>query len=103
MNIHSIISIAQIKLVDSSEDPYRRKTAPPPALIDEELGSESKYKIERLIAKKISIKTKTRLKKSKYLIKWKKYKHEKNKWLNLFDLQYVQNLVQNFEKKHANK
>ena len=69
MNIHFIISIAQIELVDSNEDSYRRKTALPSALIDEELNSESKYKIEHLIAKKISIKAETRLKKPKYLIK----------------------------------
>ena len=69
MNIHLIVSIAQIELADSNENPYRRKAAFLPVLIDEELGSESEYKIERLIVKKISIKTKTRFKKSKYLVK----------------------------------
>ena len=103
MNIHPIISITQIELIDSSENPYRRKTIPFSALINEKLNSELKYKIEHLITKRISIKTETKLKKSKYLIIWKKYKHEKNKWLNFFDLQHAQNFIQDFEKKHSNK
>ena len=69
MNIHSIVLIAQIKLADSNENFYRRKTAFSSGLIDEKLNNESKYKIEHLIAKKISIKAKTKFKKFKYLIK----------------------------------
>ena len=69
MNIHFIISIAQIELTDSNKDSYRRKTVPPSALINEKLNNESEYKIERLIAKRINTKTKTKFKKSKYLIK----------------------------------
>ena len=69
MNIHFIVLIIQIEFVDSNEDFYHRKTVFFFVLIDEKLNNESKYKIKYLIIKKISIKAKTKFKKSKYLIK----------------------------------
>ena len=62
MNIHFIISITQIEFADSSKNSYHRKTVFFSALINEKLNSEWKYKIERLIAKKINIKTNTKFK-----------------------------------------
>ena len=68
MNIHFIIFIAQTKSINSNGNFYQRKTTLFSVFINEDLNNESEYEIERLITKKINLKTKTRLKKSRYLI-----------------------------------
>ena len=96
MQIHPVISIAQLEPVPETVDPYARpRNIMPPAVTE---GNDSKddegkpYEIEKLLGKRVTGTGTVR-----YLVKWKDHGNEHNVWYDLEDLSDARELVQEYE------
>ena len=95
MQIHPVISIAQLEPVPEAADPYARpRNIMPPAVTE---GNDSReegkpYEIEKLLGKRVTGTGTVR-----YLVKWKDHGNEHNVWYDLDDLSDARELVQEYE------
>lgn len=90
MLMYSIVSVAQLKSVQSALDSYDRRRIVVSEVEENEVITNI-YKIEALLEKKIS------RDKSHYLIKWKNCGSEHNVWYSIDNLQGALELIEEYE------
>ena len=99
MNIHPVISIAQLEPAPAPEaDPYQRprQQEPPPVTTESPDDEAPHYEIERLLGRRFVGRNRLR----KYLVKWKGYGPEHNTWYRLEDLADSMDLVREYDEQH---
>ena len=89
--IHNVLSIAHLEpAIFPNDDPYSRpRPDHPPAII---VDGESEWEIERLLAKRQSGRS------SQYLVRWKGYGPEHDRWYSARQLANAKDLIQNYER-----
>ena len=93
MQIHPVISIAQLEPVPAATDPYSRpRNVIPPAVTEGKEEEAKPYELEKLLDKRVSEAGVIR-----YLVKWKDHGNEHNVWYKLEDLSNAMELVQEYE------
>lgn len=92
IEIHPVISIAQLEPAPKSEDPFKRPypTNPGPVRAEGDDSAPS-YEIERIIGKRIS------RKKLQYLVSWKGYNSAHNVWYNVENLDNAKEAIEDYE------
>ena len=96
--IHPVFSIAQLEPVPNPKsDPYHRERPdePPSIFVEGDTDEYKSYEIDRLINKRVI--TKGRGQATEYLVKWKGYGPQHDRWRNVKDLQNALELVQEYE------
>ena len=92
INIHPVISIAQLEPTSATEDPYQRpRNINPPHVV------ETEDEIEVLLNKR-EVRRKTQ-----YLIKWKGYGNKHNVWYNVDNLQNAPDLVAEYKERERTR
>jgi hypothetical protein len=93
--IHSIFSIAQFESTsDLAKDSYDRSRSTHSSSVTD---TQNEYEIERLLNKKIVRRKHEYF--TEYLIRWKEYESEFDKWYNVKNLENAKKLVSDYEKK----
>ncbi|RYC55608.1 hypothetical protein CHU98_g10598 [Xylaria longipes] len=101
--IHPVVSVAQLRPVRSDEDPFRRSMPPPgPVEADQHSDSESDaegdiYEVEIILQHRPNRKRDG----FDYLIKWKGWGHQHNRWQSEHDLRHSQDLVTEYWARHG--
>ena len=94
--VHPVFSIAQLELCSES-NPYDRfrPDHPDSVYVESDTDTMQSYELKRLLNKRI-IKRK-RDHSMKYLVKWKDYGPEFDKWMNIKDLKNAKKLIDEYE------
>ena len=89
--IHNVLFIAHFEsAIPPNDDPYSRpRPDHPPAII---VDGESEWEIERLLAKRQSGRS------SQYLVRWKGYGPEHDRWYSARQLANAKDLIQDYER-----
>ena len=95
MQIHPVISIAQLEPVPTATDPYSRPRNIMPPPITEGDPEDRPYEIEKLLDKRSTSRG------IRYLVKWKDHGNEHNVWYDVKDLSDAQELVQEYEERQS--
>ncbi|KAK4232658.1 hypothetical protein C8A03DRAFT_39772, partial [Achaetomium macrosporum] len=97
MNIHPVISVAQLAPAPSGDDPFGR-VVPPPGPVEDSQSDRSDTDSEPGESYEVEIVLQHKLvrNKYKYLIKWKGWGHEHNVWKDARELRHAQKLVDQY-------
>lgn len=96
MEIHPVVSIAQLEPVFRDPDPYDRSLGEAPPVENEHIGTESpSYAIQALLDRRV-----TPTGRVKYLVKWENYGHKANIWYPLHSLDDATDLVHAYDASH---
>ena len=101
-NIHSVISIAQLKSTSSTQDLYNKSRSHHSNAMKIEKNTEHEkfYEMKQIFVKRI--RKYDRIAVTQYRIKWLEYEPEFNEWKSLFSLDNCLDLIEKFEQKHRN-
>ncbi len=92
--IHSIFSIAQLESTsDLAKDSYDRSRSTHSLSV---IDTQNEYEIERLLNKKTVKRDHEYF--TKYLVRWKKYESEFDRWYNMKNLVNAKKLIADYEK-----
>jgi hypothetical protein len=94
--IHPVISITQLE--PFKEDPFDREQPPPPPVTVE---GEEEYEIEAII--RSAMRGQGRKRGLHYLMRWKGYGPESDSWVPRGDMDYVGDLIDEFERAERDK
>ncbi len=106
MQIHPVVSIAQLESATFDNDPYGRAQDTEPSSVENEAVNSDNdnttpvYEIERLLDKRATQRDRGRAR-VEYLVKWKGYGHSHNAWYGIEDLQDAKELVDEYERRHV--
>ena len=95
--IHPVISIAQLEPAPKDLDPFGRPTQELPSAVEVD-GETDHHEIERLLGRRYQRGRHGRTK--QYLVKWKGFGHEENKWISLRSLWNARDLVKEYDDEH---
>ena len=96
--IHSMFSVAQLEPSPSPQkDPFNRPrpTNPPPVFVEGDTEKSKSYEIDRLLNKRVI--KRGRDQSIEYLIRWKDYGSEWDRWYNIKNLEDVDDLIKEYE------
>ena len=92
--VHSIFSIAHLKLAKNSAIDFFQRTfqQSESIFVNENIENVQSFEIEKLIANR-----ETRRRGTEYLIRWKNYESEHDVWRNIFELENAMKFVNEFK------
>lgn len=99
-NVYPVFTIAQLEpCPDPNSDPYIRSqprpNEPPPVFVEGDTDEYKSWELDRIINKRVIAKGRGFA--TEYLIKWKGYGPEHDKWRNVKELGNAQDLIQDYE------
>lgn len=104
-NVHPVFTVAQLEpCPDPSTDPYThtrpqpRPDEPPSVFVEGDTETFKSYELERLLNKRVI--KKGRGFATEYLVKWKGYGAEHDRWRNVNDLANAPELIKDYERAH---